>query len=74
MAPYDFLVPTCSKSSVEPCKLLLGDTHQGDNPRLLFIYKRWIPCIFTIKGLHFYSHRGRPLPSIQSLTCCEASS
>lgn len=32
------------------CKLLLADTHQGDSPRLLFIYKRWIQCIFTIQG------------------------
>ncbi|XP_077210209.1 tRNA dimethylallyltransferase [Tasmannia lanceolata] len=32
------------------CKLLLSDTHLGDSPRLLFIYKRWIPCIFTVKG------------------------
>ncbi|XP_058102957.1 uncharacterized protein LOC131246638 isoform X2 [Magnolia sinica] len=33
-----------------PCKLLLSDTHHGDSPRLLFIYKRWISSIFTIKG------------------------
>ncbi|CBI35670.3 hypothetical protein VitviT2T_001618 [Vitis vinifera] len=33
-----------------PCKVLLSDTHHGDSPRLLFIYKRWIPSIFTIKG------------------------
>ncbi|XP_073001758.1 uncharacterized protein [Typha latifolia] len=32
------------------CTLLLADTHQGDTPRLLFIYKRWINCIFTIQG------------------------
>ncbi|XVF02140.1 hypothetical protein REPUB_Repub04eG0150200 [Reevesia pubescens] len=32
------------------CKLLLSDTHHGDSPRLLFIYKRWIPTIFTVKG------------------------
>ncbi|XP_042389894.1 uncharacterized protein LOC121981440 isoform X2 [Zingiber officinale] len=32
------------------CKLLLADTHQGDNPRLLFIYKRWVHCILTIHG------------------------
>ncbi|XP_057948930.1 uncharacterized protein LOC131144356 isoform X2 [Malania oleifera] len=31
-------------------KLLLSDTHHGDSPRLLFIYKRWIPSIFTVKG------------------------
>ncbi|KAE8726057.1 ADP-ribosylation factor GTPase-activating protein AGD3-like [Hibiscus syriacus] len=33
-----------------PCKLVLSDTHHGDSPRSLFIYKRWIPSIFTIKG------------------------
>lgn len=33
-----------------PCKLLLCDTHHGDSPRLLYIYKRWIASIFTIKG------------------------
>ncbi|XVF66724.1 hypothetical protein PTKIN_Ptkin10aG0060500 [Pterospermum kingtungense] len=33
-----------------PCELLLSDTHHGDSPRLLFIYKRWIPTIFTVKG------------------------
>ncbi|WCJ26737.1 hypothetical protein M5689_008531 [Euphorbia peplus] len=32
------------------CKLLLSDTHYGDSPRLLFIYKRWVSSIFTIKG------------------------
>ncbi|XP_057496055.1 uncharacterized protein LOC130781030 [Actinidia eriantha] len=33
-----------------PCKLLLSDTHHGDSPRLLFIYKRWVSSIYTIKG------------------------
>ncbi|XVE66103.1 hypothetical protein DITRI_Ditri08aG0053900 [Diplodiscus trichospermus] len=33
-----------------PCKLVLSDTHHGESPRLLFIYKRWIPTIFTVKG------------------------
>ncbi|CAA6660043.1 unnamed protein product [Spirodela intermedia] len=33
-------VSHANKSSAEPCKILLADTHQGDNPRLLFIYKR----------------------------------
>ncbi|KAK8522424.1 hypothetical protein V6N12_056132 [Hibiscus sabdariffa] len=33
-----------------PCKLLLSDTNHGDSPRSLFIYKRWIPTIFTVKG------------------------
>ena len=37
-------------SKTMPCKLLLSDTHHGDSPRLLFIYKRWVPTIFTIKG------------------------
>ncbi|ONK72094.1 uncharacterized protein A4U43_C04F15650 [Asparagus officinalis] len=38
--------------SVEYCKLVIADTHQGDSPRLLFIYKRWIQCIFTIQELN----------------------
>ncbi|KAA3466098.1 tRNA dimethylallyltransferase [Gossypium australe] len=33
-----------------PCRLLLSDTHSGDSPRSLFIYKRWIRTIFTVKG------------------------
>ncbi|KAG1361885.1 hypothetical protein COCNU_10G001040 [Cocos nucifera] len=33
------------------CNLLVADTHQGDSPRLLFIYKRWVQCIFTIQGV-----------------------
>ncbi|CAI9756386.1 unnamed protein product [Fraxinus pennsylvanica] len=32
-----------------PCNLLLSDAHQGDSPRLLYIYKRWISCIYTIR-------------------------
>ncbi|XP_057773871.1 uncharacterized protein LOC130993125 isoform X2 [Salvia miltiorrhiza] len=32
------------------CELLLSDTHKGDTPRLLYIYKRWASCIYTIKG------------------------
>ncbi|KAJ8773532.1 hypothetical protein K2173_005778 [Erythroxylum novogranatense] len=32
------------------CGLILSDTHYGDSPRLLFIYKRWIHSIFTVKG------------------------
>lgn len=31
------------------CRVLLSDTHHGDGPRLLYIYKRWIPSIFIIK-------------------------
>ncbi|XP_044512497.1 uncharacterized protein LOC123230373 isoform X1 [Mangifera indica] len=38
-----------------PCKLLLSDAHHGNTPRLLFIYKRWISSIFTIKGDGFGS-------------------
>ncbi|XP_020261183.1 uncharacterized protein LOC109837371 isoform X1 [Asparagus officinalis] len=49
--------PLCSSfseklQSVEYCKLVIADTHQGDSPRLLFIYKRWIQCIFTIQELN----------------------
>ncbi|XP_057530600.1 uncharacterized protein LOC130809020 isoform X1 [Amaranthus tricolor] len=32
------------------CQLLLSDTHHGDSPRLLFLYKRWVSSIFTIQG------------------------
>ncbi|KAL2519756.1 hypothetical protein Adt_16003 [Abeliophyllum distichum] len=32
-----------------PCNILLSDTHQGDSPRLLYIYKRWVSCIYTIR-------------------------
>lgn len=32
------------------CEILLADTHHGDSPRLLYIYKRWISSIFTVKG------------------------
>ncbi|KAG7025230.1 hypothetical protein SDJN02_11725 [Cucurbita argyrosperma subsp. argyrosperma] len=33
-----------------PCQLVLSDTHHGESPRLIFIYKRWVPTIFTIRG------------------------
>ncbi|PUZ38753.1 hypothetical protein GQ55_9G220900 [Panicum hallii var. hallii] len=32
------------------CNLLLSDVQQGDTPRLLFIYKRWINSIYTIRA------------------------
>lgn len=38
-----------------PCVLLLSDTHHGDSPRLLYIYKRWVSSIYTIKGDGFGS-------------------
>ncbi|CAH9132529.1 unnamed protein product [Cuscuta epithymum] len=37
------------------CRLLLSDTHHGDNPRLLYIYKRWVSSIYTIRGGGFGS-------------------
>ncbi|XP_009378809.1 uncharacterized protein LOC103967257 isoform X1 [Pyrus x bretschneideri] len=37
-------------NETRPCKLVLSDTHRGDSPRLLFIYKRWVSTIFTIQG------------------------
>ncbi|KAI8527835.1 hypothetical protein RHMOL_Rhmol12G0104900 [Rhododendron molle] len=37
------------ESEKGPCNLLLSDTHHGDSPRLLFIYKRWISSVYTIK-------------------------
>jgi len=36
------------------CELVLSETNHGDSPRSLFIYKRWIPKIFTIKGFVFF--------------------
>ncbi|VVA98586.1 unnamed protein product [Arabis nemorensis] len=32
------------------CELVLSETNHGDSPRSLFIYKRWIQTIFTIRG------------------------
>ncbi|KAJ3682408.1 hypothetical protein LUZ60_014981 [Juncus effusus] len=32
------------------CSVLFSDLNQGDTPRLLFIYKRWIKCFFTIQS------------------------
>ncbi|TXG49040.1 hypothetical protein EZV62_024915 [Acer yangbiense] len=43
-----------------PCKLLLSDTHYGNSPRLLFIYKRWISTIFTVEGwLNMIGYHGK---------------
>ncbi|OIT33785.1 PREDICTED: uncharacterized protein LOC109205563 [Nicotiana attenuata] len=40
-----------------PCQLLLSDTHyNGDSPRLLYIYKRWVSSIYTIKADGFGSY------------------
>ncbi|KAI3797727.1 hypothetical protein L1987_32990 [Smallanthus sonchifolius] len=33
-----------------PCMILFSDTHHGDTPRFLHIYKRWVNSIYTIKG------------------------
>ncbi|KAL5231753.1 hypothetical protein ABZP36_030529 [Zizania latifolia] len=48
------------------CNLLLSDTHQGDTPRSLFIYKRWIGAIYTIQGDGLGSYI---LKSISSSEC-----
>ncbi|KAJ0702420.1 hypothetical protein HanPI659440_Chr14g0529311 [Helianthus annuus] len=32
------------------CMLLLSDTHHGDTPKFLHIYKRWVNSIYTVKG------------------------
>ncbi|KAL3649907.1 hypothetical protein CASFOL_006310 [Castilleja foliolosa] len=32
------------------CELVLSDTHKGEIPRLLYIYKKWVSCIYTVKG------------------------
>ncbi|XP_009787331.1 uncharacterized protein LOC107759245 [Nicotiana tabacum] len=40
-----------------PCQLLLSDTHyHSDSPRLLYIYKRWVSSIYTIKADGFGSY------------------
>ncbi|XP_009599091.1 uncharacterized protein LOC107762409 [Nicotiana tabacum] len=40
-----------------PCQLLLSDTHyHGDSSRLLYIYKRWVSSIYTIKADGFGSY------------------
>ncbi|XP_011086879.1 uncharacterized protein LOC105168477 isoform X2 [Sesamum indicum] len=31
------------------CELLFSDTHKGDSLRLLYIYRRWVSCIYTIQ-------------------------
>ncbi|CAN6288027.1 unnamed protein product [Urochloa humidicola] len=36
--------------SLGSCNLLLSDVLQGDTPRPLFIYKRWINSIYTIRA------------------------
>lgn len=33
-----------------PCMLLFSDTNNGDTPKFLHIYKRWVNSIYTIKG------------------------
>ncbi|KAL1550503.1 hypothetical protein AAHA92_18455 [Salvia divinorum] len=38
-------------SHANRCEIVLSDTHKGDTPRLLYIYKRWVSCIYTIKGV-----------------------
>ncbi|CAL1355201.1 unnamed protein product [Linum trigynum] len=32
------------------CEFVISDTHHGESPRLLFIYKRWVSSIFTVKA------------------------
>ncbi|PNT67505.1 uncharacterized protein LOC100842867 isoform X1 [Brachypodium distachyon] len=48
------------------CNLLLSDVHQGDNPRSLFIYKRWISSIYTIQGDGLGSYILKNISSSQS--------
>ncbi|KAI4340626.1 hypothetical protein MLD38_025441 [Melastoma candidum] len=37
-------------NKTSPCELLLADMQHGDSPRLLYIYKRWVSSILTIRG------------------------
>ncbi|KAM0857379.1 hypothetical protein ACQ4PT_048510 [Festuca glaucescens] len=50
------------------CNLLLSDVHQGDNPRSLFIYKRWISSIYTIQGDGLGSYLLKNISTSQSGT------
>ncbi|XP_049399172.1 uncharacterized protein LOC125863066 isoform X2 [Solanum stenotomum] len=43
------------------CQLLLSDTHNGDSPRLLYLYKRWVSSIYIIKEDGFGSYLIRSL-------------
>ncbi|XP_027769654.1 uncharacterized protein LOC107005401 isoform X3 [Solanum pennellii] len=51
-----------------PCQLLLSDTHNGDSPRLLYLYKRWVSSIYVIKGDGFGSYLIRSLGVVKSAT------
>ncbi|KAH0706553.1 uncharacterized protein [Solanum tuberosum] len=51
-----------------PCQLLLSDTHNGDSPRLLYLYKRWVSSIYVIKGDGFGSYLIRSLGVAKSAT------
>ncbi|KAL0385277.1 UNVERIFIED_CONTAM: hypothetical protein Sradi_2922000 [Sesamum radiatum] len=31
------------------CELVFSDTHKGDSLRMLYIYRRWVSCIYTIQ-------------------------
>uniref|UniRef100_A0A0D9XKE8 Uncharacterized protein n=1 Tax=Leersia perrieri TaxID=77586 RepID=A0A0D9XKE8_9ORYZ len=46
----EFFSESAKLGSPGSCTLLLSDVHQGDTPRSLFIYKRWIGSIYTIQG------------------------
>uniref|UniRef100_A0ACD5V970 Uncharacterized protein n=1 Tax=Avena sativa TaxID=4498 RepID=A0ACD5V970_AVESA len=50
------------------CNLLLSDVHQGDNPRSMFIYKRWISSIYTIQGDGLESYVLKNISTSQSGT------
>ncbi|CAN4097495.1 unnamed protein product [Withania somnifera] len=51
-----------------PCQLLLSDTQNGDSPRLLYLYKRWVSSIYTIKGDGFGSYLIRSMVVAKSAT------
>ncbi|PWZ24364.1 hypothetical protein Zm00014a_004252 [Zea mays] len=54
------------------CNLLLSDVHQGDTPRLLFIYQRWVNSIYTIRGKCFSDGNGSYI--LQNLGSSETGS
>nr|GLL42412.1 uncharacterized protein LOC109183739 isoform X5 [Ipomoea trifida] len=50
-----------------PCQLLLSDTHLGDSPRLLYIYKRWVSSIYAIRGDGFGFSKKKSKPTDSKL-------
>ncbi|CAM6086902.1 unnamed protein product [Calypogeia fissa] len=48
------------------CRLIISDTHPRDGPRLLYIFKRWMPLMYVIKGLRDSSRFSLELQDIRT--------